>query len=226
MELLVVIVIIAGLAGVAFSVSVKARKSADESVTTANLRQIGVTLISYTADNGRFPSQQGDPVWDRCLLPFLGYSNTLTGNGNINSKTSPGLGKLAQIFASPADKEPRAKGTYKRSFAIVPWTTNWSNGTAFRGWKDLPYNKGVRYSILNSPEKAAMVVQWYEGTSGTSNHLGSGAHAYHDIGGRQTSLGNYQQVLFADGHIEKISARLNDAEFVAKYWPGTIGSTN
>lgn len=150
-ELLVVIVIITGLAGVAFNVNAKARKFADESVTTANLRQIGVTLISHTADNGRFPIQQGDAVWGRCLLPFLGYSNTLTGNCNISSKTSPDLGKSAQIFAFPTDKKPRANDTYNRSFAIA----------------------------------------------------------------RQTSLWNYQQVFFADGHIEKLSARLKKAEFAA-----------
>lgn len=225
-ELLVVILIIAALAGVAFSVSAKVRKSADEVITTANLRQIGVALISYTAENNRFPSQQGDPVWDRCLIPLLGYSPTLTGGGGISPTDHEGLEGVAKIFASPADKETRAKGTYKRSFGIVPWTTNWSNGTSFRGWKDLPYNKGVRYSMLNSPEKAAMVVQWHEGTSGTPNILGSGAHAYHDIGGRQTSLGNYQQVLFADGHIETLSAKMKVSEFVTKYWPGTLGNTN
>ena len=225
-ELLVVITTIAALAALAFVMNSKMKESAGESVTTANLRQIGKALASYTAENGRFPSQQGDPVWDRCLFPFLGHSKSPAGSGNINSKTSPDLERVAQIFAAPADQEPRAKDTYRRSFAIVPWTTNWSNGTAFRGWKDLPYNKGVRHSMLNYPEKAAMVVQWHEGTSGIPNHLGSSAHAYHDIGGRQTSLGNYQQVLFADGHIAKISARLNSAEFVAKYWPGTIGNTN
>jgi prepilin-type N-terminal cleavage/methylation domain-containing protein len=225
-ELLVVIVIIAALAGLAFSVSAKVRKSADEAVTTANLRQIGVALISYTAENNRFPSQQGDPVWDRCLIPLLGYSSTPTGSGGINSNDHEGLEGIAKIFASPADKETRAKGTYKRSFAIVPWTTNWSNGTSFRGWKDLPYNKGIRYSMLNAPEKAAMLVQWHEGTVGIPNVLGSGAHAYHDIGGRQTSLGNNQQVVFADGHIETLSAKMNTAEFLKKYWPGTIGSTN
>lgn len=225
-ELLVVIVIVATLAGLAFSLSARIRRSADASVTTSNLRQIGVALTTYTADNNRFPSQQGDPVWDRCLIPLLGYASTPTGTAAISSTAHKDLEGIAKIFASPADKETRAKGTFKRSFAIVPWTTNWSNGSAFRGWKDLPFNKGIRYSMLNSPEKAVTVVQWHEGTSGTPNVLGSGAHAYHDIGGRQTALGNHQQVLFADGHIETISARMPHAEFVAKYWPGTLGNTN
>jgi type II secretory pathway pseudopilin PulG len=225
-ELLVVVTIIASLAAIAFGMASRMRKSAAESVTTANLRQLGVALVSYTAEDGRFPSQQGDPVWDRCLLPFLGYPTLPTGTGNINSRTTPDLGNVATVFTSPADKQPRAKDTYKRSFAIVPWTTNWSNGSAFRGWKDLPFNKGIRYSMLNSPEKAAMVVQWHEGAPGTPNHLGSGAHAYHDIGGPQASLGNYQLVLFADGHVERLSAKLSTADFIKDYWPGTIGATN
>lgn len=225
-ELLVVITILAVLAAIVLGISSRMRKSADESVTTANLRQIGLALVSFTAENNRFPSMQGDPVWDRSILPYLGYSNLPAGTGNINARTVADLEGVAKIFASPGDQEPRAKDVYKRSFGIVPWTTNWSNGTAFRGWKDLPYNKGVRYSMLNSPEKSVMVVQWYEGTSGTPNNLGSGAHAYHDLGGRQPALGNYQHVLFADGHVEKISARISNADFVAKYWPGTIGPTN
>lgn len=225
-ELLVVITIIATLAAIVFVMATRMKKTADAAVTTANLRQIGMALVSFTSDKNRFPSLQGDPVWDRCILPYLGYSNPPAGNGNINSKAVTDLEGVAKIFASSADKEPRAKDTYKRSFAIVPWTTNWSNGTAFRGWKDLPYNKGIRYSMLRSPEKAAMVVQWHEGTSGIPNHLGSGAHAFHDIGGRQSSLGNFQQVLFADGHIETLSARIKNADFVAKYWPGSIGNVN
>lgn len=225
-ELLVVVTIIATLAAIVFGMASRMRKSADESVTTANLRQLGVALVSYTAENGRFPSQQGDPVWDRSLLPFLGYSNLPTGTGNISSRTTSDLDSVAKVFTSPSDKQPRAKDTYKRSFAIVPWTTNWSNGSAFRGWKELPFNKGIRYSMLNSPETAAMVVQWHEGASGTPNHLGSGAHAYHDFGGPLGSLGNYQFVLFADGHIEKLSAKISSAEFIKKYWPGTLGTTN
>jgi prepilin-type N-terminal cleavage/methylation domain-containing protein len=225
-ELVVVITIIAVLAAVVMMMASRMRRTADEAVTTANLRQIGLALVSFTAENNRFPSMQGDPVWDRSILPFLGYSNLPAGTGNISAKTYADLEGVAKIFAAPADKEPRSKDFFKRSFAIVPWTTNWSNGTAFRGWKGLPFNKGVRYSMLNSPEQAAMLVQWYEGASGTPNYLGSGAHAYHDIGGRQPALGNYQLVLFADGHVEKLSARLSNAEFVAKYWPGTIGNIN
>ena len=45
-------------------------------------------------------------------------------------------------------------------------------------------------------------------------------------GGPVKTLGTTQQVLFADGHIEKVSNRMTTSQFVAKYWPGTIGNVN
>lgn len=225
-ELLVVILIIAVLAALAMSVVKRMRQSADNAVTNANLRQIGVALLSYTSETGRFPSLSGDPVWDRCLFTGLGYPEAVTGTGEIKPSSLPVLANTAKTFSSPGDKEPRAKDTYKRSFAIVPWTTNWSNGTSFRGWKDQPYNKGIRYQMLTAPEKAAMVVQWHAGTTSIPNNLGAGNHAYHDIGGPVAALGEKQQVLFADGHVESISAKMKTADFISKYWPGTVGTTN
>jgi prepilin-type N-terminal cleavage/methylation domain-containing protein len=50
-ELLVVIVIVAALAAIAFTQALRMKKSANQAITTANLRQIGVALITYTADN-------------------------------------------------------------------------------------------------------------------------------------------------------------------------------
>ena len=70
-----------------------------------------------------------------------------------------------------------------------------------------------------------MVVQCHYGiVGGTANSLGSGSYAIQDMGGPTKVLGATQQVLFADGHIEKISNRLTNSQFVAKYWPGTIGN--
>jgi prepilin-type N-terminal cleavage/methylation domain-containing protein len=225
-ELLVVILIIAALAALIMTVANRMRQSANHSVITANLRQLGVALVTFTSDNGRFPSKSGDPVWDRCLFPYLGYNDTVSGTGNINASSYPNLDGVAKVFASPNDKETITKNTFRRSFAIVPWTTNWSDGTAFRGWKNLPYNQGIRYSVLSAPEKNVMVVQWYSNSSSVANVLGSGNHAYHDLGGPSKTLGATQQMLFADGHIDKEKTNMTNAQFVAKYWPGTIGTAN
>jgi prepilin-type N-terminal cleavage/methylation domain-containing protein len=226
-ELLVVIVIVAALAVITSMMVLRMKKSANQAVTTANLRQIGLALIAYTVDKGRFPSLNGDPVWDRAIIANLGYESPLPGSSPINRSAYPTLENSAKIFTTPEDTEKRDPAFYARSFAIVPWTTNNSNGTWFRGWKDRPFNVGVPYSVLNAPEKAAMVVQGHHGIGGgTANYLGSGSHAYKDMGGPVKTLGTTQQVLFADGHIEKVSNRITNAEFVAKYWPGTIGNVN
>lgn len=225
-ELLVVIVIVAALSAIGFTLSLRMKKSANQAITTANLRQIGVAMVTYTADKGRFPGLNGDPVWDRAIIANLGFESPLTGNAPINRSTYPTLENSAKIFTTPEDTEKRDPALYARSFAIVPWTTNWSNGTQFRGWKDRPLNVGVPYSALNAPEKAAMVVQGHHGIGGPPNYLGSGGWGYKDMGGPVKTLGSTQQVLFADGHIEKVSNRMTNAEFVAKYWPGTIGNVN
>jgi len=225
-ELLVVILIIAALAAITFTALARIKKSANQAITTGNMRQIGVALASFSAENNRFPSQIGDPVWDRAIMTQLGQVVVPTGNGSIKRSAFPALQGLASIFTTPEDKEKRDPSVYQRSFAIVPWTTNWSNGTAFRGWKDRPFSKGIPNSALIAPEKAAMVVQWYSGDSGIANLLGHGNHAYHDMGGPPKALGPQQQVLFADGHIEKIPANITNAEFVKRYWPGSMGNIN
>lgn len=224
-ELLVVIVIIAALAALSFTVVLRMKKTANQAVTSANMRQIGIALITFTSDKGRFPSKKGDPIWDRAVFPYLGFSDPMPGTGNIVASKTPSLEGTARIFATPEDLEPRTKDTYKRSFAIVPWTTNLIVGNLFRGWKDRQYDVGVPFSVLDAPERSAMVVQAFFGTANISNNLGSGNHAYSDYGGLAAAGGTFQQVLFADGHIEKVPMKIKPDDFVEKYWPGTIGAT-
>ena len=223
-ELLVVISIIAVLAALGFMAATRMRTTANKAITTANMRQIGVALVTFTSDNGRFPSAIGDPVWDRAILSNLGFSDTLSGTAeSIKISAVPALAGAAKIFTTPEDKVKRDTKFYPRSFAMVPWTTNYYDGT-FRGWKNRPPNKGVPYSILAEPEKAAVVVQCYGNVVGIDNLLGSGNYAYQDHGTPPKLLMPEQQVLFADGHIEKINANIPDADFIRKYWPGTIGN--
>jgi prepilin-type N-terminal cleavage/methylation domain-containing protein len=222
-ELLVSLLIITVLAAVTLAVVSRMRQSANQSITTANLRQIGVALVTFASDKGRFPNRTGEPVWDRSIIANLGFTDPLPGNGSIKKTAYPQLEASARLFFTPEDKAVRDESVYPRSFAIVPWTTNWSDGTAFRGWKDRPYNVGVPYSSLTAPEKSVMVVQWFSGNESIPNYFGHGNHAYHDRGGPLEAIGDFQQALFADGHIEKIRGNMGNPEFVAKYWPGTLG---
>ena len=83
--------------------------------------------------------------------------------------------------------------------------------------------------IVRDPVTAAVVVEWHAGEESIENVLGSGSHGYHDRGGPDGSDRDVhkktQIVLFADGHTE-ILPFMNTKEFIDKYWPGTIGSTN
>jgi prepilin-type N-terminal cleavage/methylation domain-containing protein len=228
-EILVVITIVIVLAAVVFAVAGRMKKSASTAVTTSNMRQLGVALISFTADNGRFPGHNTDPAWDRAIIPHLSYTDPLPGGDRspIKASETPGLASVAQMFVSPSDKKGKLSDSYRRSFAIIPWTTNLKVGNTIRGWKDLPAGAGVRYAMLDYPEKSAMVVQWFSDGKTVTNQLGIGGHSYHDHGGPTEELDSSKQlVLFADGHIDAVPAKLTGKEFRDKYWPGKIENLN
>lgn len=230
-EILVVILILAVLAVVGLSITRTALRSAAVANCSNNLRQIGIGLALHQAEFNRFPSAKDATTWDRAILPYLGYSGarSIAGNTAFDQKAWAEIERTAEIFKCPADKKPRRSNRFTRSYAIVPWTTNWSNGTSFRGWKGRPYNTGVPIVLVDNPARAAVVVEWHQGTEGIPSELGSGAHEHHDSGGPATPGSDLhsekQIVLFADGHTEAVPL-LSTQEFVKKYWPGTIGSVN
>lgn len=231
-ELMVALVIIAVLAALIFAISRKAMEKAAVATCTSNQRQIGIALASHDTDYRRYPGRSDGLAWDRALLPYLGYSGQedLSGNAPLAPSEWGELEQIAQLFCCPADRKPRSGDVFKRSYAITAWTTNWSNGTSFRGWKNRPFNQGVPLAIVPNPARAAVVVEWHSGDNdGVPNRLGSGGHAFHDRGGPDgpddTVHRRNQIVLFADGHTELLPFMPN-SEFVEKYWPGQIGSTN
>jgi prepilin-type N-terminal cleavage/methylation domain-containing protein len=78
MELLATITIISLLAALLFPAVNRATTSAKIAKSTSNLRQIGVGLNSYLADqNGRYPVLRDDAVpggnfWSQAVTPYLG----------------------------------------------------------------------------------------------------------------------------------------------------------
>lgn len=232
MELMVTIVIVAVLAALVFALARNMMAKASVANCSSNLRQIGFAFASHDTDYRRFPGRNDGMAWDRALIPYLGYSgdDDLSGQAALARSEWGELQQIAEIFCCPADKKPRDSDVYKRSYAIVPWTTNWSNGTQFRGWKNRPFNQGVPLTIVPNASRAAVLVEWHSGEDdGVANRLGSGGHAFHDRGGPDGPddevHGRNQIVLFADGHTEVLPF-ISNAEFVERYWPGQIGSAN
>lgn len=127
------------------------------------------------------------------------------------------------LFECPGDESKRSDvDSYKRSYTIAPWTTNWSNDQgAFRGWRDRELNLGVPSVIVENPSTAAVILEWHA----DPNLFGSLGHQYHEyfgpVGGVQHN--GFTNVLMMDGHIEKVSTAMPSKEFTAKFIPGEIG---
>jgi prepilin-type processing-associated H-X9-DG protein len=228
-EFVVAIAVVAVLAGTAAAVVTAAGKKADLASCANKLHQLGVGLAEYRADAGRYPSRNGGVTWDSAIMPYLGECDTagISGGKPILKTRQPELAILADLFVCPADRAVRAGGVYPRSYAITPWTTNWSDGKEFHGWRDQPFNEGVPMSMVRNPARAALLVEWHEGDEGVPNHLGSIHHAYHNQGGPAGAArclhAGRSNVLFADGHIEVLPLMSED-EFIRRYWPGGTGA--
>jgi len=218
-ELLVVITIIAVLAAISMMVTGSIRKSANKTITIGNMRQIGVALLAYNVDQGRYPDQNsssGAPTWDRLIIPFLGYPEPLP-TGIFRPSVTPQLAEVAKVLATPEDKVVRPSDTYKRSFTMPGWSANFQvpGSSVPPHFPNLTPRRGVPFAAVREPERAAILCQWYT----LNNVVGSGLHTYGGRGSPPELLKPFQQVLFADGHVGQVEAMMAGDEFKDKYWP-------
>ncbi len=211
-ELLVVIAIIAALGAVAFTMTSRMKKNANESLTMSNMRQLGIATLGSVSDKGHFPHRNNGPRWDRFILPALGYNGDLAEKGEINRETAPELEELARIFVSPMDPNAKIKQTnYKCSYNIPIWTCN-VFGAIFPGAEG---DMGVRFGMINRPDNVAMIVQDHK----PLNALGR-INGFANQATPLDQFGATQLVVFADGHIRKLTTRMSENEFREKHEPG------
>lgn len=218
-ELLVVIVIVATLATLTMMITGNIRKSANKTITIGNMRQIGVAMLAYNTEHGHYPDQNSSaatPPWDRLMSPFLGYAEPLP-TGPLRPSNIPQLAEIAKTFTTPEDKIDRAADTYKRSFTMPSWSANFQlpGSKTPPYFPNLPAKKGIPCAAVSGPSRAAILCQWYVVT----NVVGSGDNAYGGRGAPPELLKPYQQVLFADGHVDQVNAMMDPDEFKDKYWP-------
>src|SRR5947209_12612773 len=131
-ELLIVIAIIAILAGILFPVFAQARGSARKTTAMSNLRQIGTALHMYTADyDEHLPNRW--PVWPGYQEFIL---ESLTGTGYLDALLHPYVRNQA-IWYSPEDRLPNKR---RSSFPL--------NGQLAPGWSAAQIGKPARASYL------------------------------------------------------------------------------
>lgn len=234
-ELLTVIGVIAILAAILIPAVSKVRSSANNAKCVGNLRSISQAVLLYTAEIGRFPSNGGGPneddsnFFDIDILPYMGVNKELVGGMGSGYATREDandafVSSIIDVFQCPQDNvERNDENAYKRSYALVPWTFNWSNASGtLRGFsgRELPRNSGIPQVIVENPASAAVLVEFHA----VGNYFGGLAYATGDGPGRshgEAIHGENANVAFADGHVESFNYKeMRTLDFIRDYWGG------
>lgn len=139
-ELLSVLAVVAILMTIIIPTVSKVRDTAGATRCTANIRQLGLGLLSYASSNeGRLPNLQ-NPFWDRAALGMVtGYS---------------------PVLKCPADEaiRPAAFAATPRSYSLNPVLVNFNGNYASLGAASLK-DEGISLTDVMRPEQTAMLIE-------------------------------------------------------------------
>lgn len=199
LELLVVLAIIAVVAGILFPVLAQAQRAALKATCQSNLRQIGLAFSLYLTDYAECFPNTGDPYlwmgrrWRWPLQPYLALAQRRDPAGDPNLSAGGGPG----ILLCPADAQALQQwdGTsygYSAAFYHTP------DQIAAMTTVDLyspssPPPVTQRIEAVSYPAQKAMCADWL------SNHQAPPLGWWSWEGAR-----NY---LFVDGHVKYLQAR-------------------
>lgn len=233
-ELLVVIVIIATLAGISFTAFRSIRATANQATSSSNMRQIGIAIQTYVADKGRYPSpgvmgtDEFQVAWDRLILNNLGDSNFDFKAGKsdpIREKTPEfaALGTAAKTLYCPGDKTKAPSGQLRRSYAMCPWTVSQGGPGFSNGFAGITPGNGPPASRVSEPNRAVVLVEFQSREGKPQNLIGTANYDY-VFGFRpipqDNEPANYhknnQLLLFVDGHVETCPGNITQAEWERK----------
>ena len=221
-ELLVVISIIALLIGILLPVLSNARNSAKDVQCLSNLRQMGIALFAYAADEKDYVAQVSNGMdvypgtFSTDAWPAYAASQT-QGRYWTSNIVIGGYGAERDMFKCPRFPEADTNSDSIRTADLnLTNHNNWRNadyginyewlagaraGVAATGRaKNIP----IRYDVIANPSETVLVADtWYELFRGTSSQRGNGilsaiptlygsVHARHD--------GTSAAILWADSH--------------------------
>jgi prepilin-type N-terminal cleavage/methylation domain-containing protein/prepilin-type processing-associated H-X9-DG protein len=208
-ELLVVIVIIATLAGLVAAIVPRMRKKANSVTSTNNLKQIGLAITNYTNETGYFPGAFCS--FDRLILPNLGvkftnaqYGEDLAANNTAFTKTADSnIQSVASLFTAPNDSTVVAAANFKLSYLIASWAILSDPNDMSSAKKRISINK------CNDASNAFILTEAFNAqTMGTVGGVSDDFTLSIINAARPVDYYNPNgkiNVLFVDGHVESIS---------------------
>ena len=122
-ELLVVIAIIAILAGMLLPALAKAKAKALGIKCTSNLRQMGISLVTFSDDNGFYPVGINQARGNAWIWPALLREHVGTGR-NVDLFKCPAAPPQAQWRVAFGSKLPAEDGYLADEVRLVPGSTN------------------------------------------------------------------------------------------------------
>jgi prepilin-type N-terminal cleavage/methylation domain-containing protein/prepilin-type processing-associated H-X9-DG protein len=207
-ELLVTISIIGLLAGLSIPAIKAAQDKAKQAACSSNLKQLGVALSSYLAENnGVFPghhTMSGIMVWPHRLRPYLGNNHDLFWCPAEDRNT-----KWPVTYTSPtphSNPQLASYGYYQGETPFRP-TTRFSYG--YNDWGTGPGGLGASVDDPNNPlprianiAKPSQMVAIGDTTS--DGRWDTAIDPYNDTEAPRGRHGGGANMLCVDGHVENI----------------------
>lgn len=205
-EMLVVIVIIVSLAALSFVVVGRAREAANRTLSLGNLRQLGIGITSFTAENnGYLPlSRVGSTYWPQVIFPYIPSQNVFLRPGSVNVEMNANQpnGYFGGVDAKTPEGQP------------IRWNYVINGGHSKLPFSEDPnsplFTRGLARSLstIEQPERTVFIA---DGTSWWLN-----AEAKPDSNRLYRWKNGSTNVLFGDGSTRNLRSKtdLNASQFL------------
>jgi prepilin-type N-terminal cleavage/methylation domain-containing protein/prepilin-type processing-associated H-X9-DG protein len=208
-ELLVVIAVIGVLAGILIPVVGHARATGNTTRCAANLRQIGVQLLAYSADNGGVTILANDVksdgtsrTWQTLLAIYDGTYAHLTKSSQVGAQTDYGIWRCPENTVQERVVSGADIGEEHCSYGINGWA-NSSNGERYTG---------SRVATFTNPAKLYMVTEacYFRMDPSFTNGQGTVPAGLYTSGPNYLRYAHNGKInmVYADGHLKLLDGPL------------------